>query len=144
MRTILMAGALALAPLAAFGGEKLTVVEHAANETTTHVTASKAADAIADQLTFANPVYDAADKKQIGSDVGHCVRIEVGKSWDCYLTVILKDGMITIAGPFYDTGDSTFVVIGGTGKYAGAKGQMKLHDRGTKPTTSYTFTYDLL
>jgi allene oxide cyclase len=139
----LLAAALALAPLAASAGEKLHVVERATNETTTHVTASKAADAIADQLTFANPVFDAANKTQIGTDLGHCVRIEVGKSWDCYWTLILKSGMIMIAGPFYDKGDSTFMVVGGSGKYAGAKGQMTLHDRGTTPTT-YDFVYELL
>ena len=83
------------------------------------------------------------DRTQIGSDVGHCVRIEVGKSWDCYWTLILKSGMIVIAGPFYDKGDSTFMITGGTGKYAGAKGQMTLHDRGTTPTT-YDFVYELL
>jgi hypothetical protein len=35
------------------------------------------------------------------------------------------------------------VVTGGTGKYAGAKGSMKLHARDAKGS-SYDFTYDLL
>jgi hypothetical protein len=42
-----------------------------------------------------------------------------------------------------DEGDSLFTVTGGTGKYAGAKGSMKLHSRDAK-STSYDFTYDLL
>jgi hypothetical protein len=42
-----------------------------------------------------------------------------------------------------DAGDSSFAVTGGTGKYAGAKGTMKLHPRDAK-STSYDFTYDLL
>ena len=67
----------------------------------------------------------------------------VGKSWECFWTLLLKEGKITVEGPFYDSGDSVFVITGGTGKYAGAKGQMTLHDRGTKPT-SFDFIYELL
>jgi len=57
-------------------------------------------------------------------------------------TNMLKDGMITVEGPFYDTGDSSFVVTGGTGKYAGAKGGMKLHWRDAKGS-AYDFIFDL-
>jgi allene oxide cyclase len=71
------------------------------------------------------------------------VRVAVGKSWECFWTLILTGGQITVEGPFYDSGDSTMVVTGGTGKYAGAKGAMKLHARDAKGT-SYDFTYDLL
>jgi allene oxide cyclase len=134
---------LLLAPLVAAAGERLHVIEHAVNETTTHVSASAKGDSIADLLTFANPVFEATNKTQIGSDQGYCIRIVVGKSWECFWTLLLKDGGITLEGPFYDTGDSVFAITGGTGKYAGAKGQMKLHDRGTKPT-SYDFVYELL
>ena len=130
------------APLAASAGERLHVIEHAANETTTHVAPGAKSDSVADLLTFANPVFDATNKTQIGTDQGYCVRIVVGKSWECFWTLMLKEGQITLEGPFYDSGDSTFVITGGTGKYEGAKGQMKLHDRGTTPT-SYDFVYEL-
>jgi allene oxide cyclase len=133
----------ALAPFGANAAERLHVVEHAVNENTVHMGADAKADSLGDMLVFANPVNDATDKTQVGTDNGNCVRVEVGKSWECFWTLKLKDGMITIEGPFYDTGDSVFVITGGTGKYAGAKGQMKLHDRGTKPT-SYDFVYELL
>ena len=137
------AGALALlVPLAAVGGERLHVIEHATNETTTHVAAGAKGDSVGDLLTFANPVFDSTNKTQIGSDHGYCVRVVVGKSWECFWTMLLKQGAITVEGPFYDTGDSLFVITGGTGKYAGAEGQMKLHDRGTTPT-SYDFIYEL-
>ena len=129
-------------PLAATAGERLHVIEHAVNETTTHVAPGAKGDAVADLLTFANPVFDATNKTQIGTDQGYCVRIVVGKSWECFWTLMLKEGQITLEGPFYDSGDSTFVITGGTGKYEGAKGQMKLHDRGTTPT-SYDFLYEL-
>jgi hypothetical protein len=68
--------------------------------------------------------------------------VAVGKSWECFWTLILKDGQITVEGPFYDAADSVMVVTGGSGKYAGAKGSMKLHARDAK-STSYDFVYDL-
>jgi allene oxide cyclase len=120
--------------------ERLTVVEHPTDEKTINL--SGKSDAIGDLLVFANPVFDAANKTQVGSDQGYCVRVVVGKSWECFWTLVLKEGLITVEGPFYDTGDSTFVVTGGSGKYAGAKGSMKLHWRDAKGT-AYDFVYDL-
>jgi allene oxide cyclase len=139
----ILVGALAGIPLIAMAGERLHVIEHATNETTTHVAPDAKDDAVGDLLTFANPVFDSSNKTQLGTDQGYCIRIVVGKSWECFWTLLLKEGRITLEGPFYDSGDSVFVITGGTGKYGGAKGQMTLHDRGTKPT-SYDFVYELL
>jgi hypothetical protein len=139
----LLAGVLALAPFGVCAAERLHLIEHVVNENTVHVAAGAKGDSLGDMIVFTNLVNDATDKTQVGTDNGYCVRVEVGKSWECVWTLKLKDGMITIEGPFYDSGDSVFVITGGTGKYAGAKGQMKLHDRGTKPT-SYDFVYELL
>ena len=140
--TFLLAGALALlAPLAASAGERLQVVERALTDTTIDLGAK--GDSVGDLLTFANPIYDAANKAKLGSDQGYCVRVVVGKSWECFWTLILAEGQITVEGPFLDTGDSVMVVTGGTGKYAGAKGDMKLHSRDAK-STAYDFTYELL
>ena len=140
--TLLLAGALALqASFAALAAERLQVVEHA--DTDTVVDLGAKGDSVGDLLTFANPIYDAANKTKLGSDQGYCVRVVVGKSWECFWTLILAGGEITVEGPFYDSGDSTMVVTGGTGKYAGAKGAMKLHARDAK-STSYDFIYDLL
>ena len=125
----------------ASAAERLQVVERAMTDTT--VDLGPKGDSVGDLLTFANPIYDAANKTQLGTDQGYCVRVVVGKSWECFWTLILAGGEITVEGPFYDTGDSTMVVTGGTGKYAGAKGAMKLHARDAK-ATSYDFIYDLL
>ena len=143
MKRLLTSVFVLLWPLGVMAGERLHVIEHATNETTTHVTANAKSDSVGDLLTFANPVFDSDNKTQIGSDHGYCVRVLVGKSWECFWTLLLRDGAITIEGPFYDSGDSVMVITGGTGKYTGAKGQMKLHDRGSKPT-SYDFIYELL
>ena len=140
--TFLVAGARALvAPLAASAGERLQVVERALTDTTIDLGAK--GDSVGDLLTFANPIYDAANKTKLGSDQGYCVRVVVGKSWECFWTLMLAEGQITVEGPFFDTGDSVMVVTGGTGKYAGAKGDMKLHARDAK-STAYDFLYELL
>jgi hypothetical protein len=140
--TLLLAGALALqVSLTAVAAEKIQVVERALTDATIDLGAK--GDSVGDLLTFANPIYDAANKTKLGSDQGYCVRVVVGKSWECFWTLLLADGEITVEGPFYDTGDSVMVVTGGTGKYAGAKGAMKLHSRDAK-STSYDFVYDLL
>jgi allene oxide cyclase len=133
--------AAALAVLPAMAGEQIVVVERPVGETTVDLGAK--GDSIGDLLVFANKVYDAGNKTQVGSDQGYCVRTVVGKSWECFWTLTLKAGQITVEGPFLDEGDSLMSVTGGTGKYAGAKGSMKLHPRDATPT-GYDFTYDLL
>jgi allene oxide cyclase len=133
-----------LAVLAAFpalAAEKIQLVEHADTDATVDLGAK--GDSVGDLLTFANPVYDATNKTQVGSDQGYCVRVIVGKSWECFWTLRLKEGQITIEGPFYDAGDSVMAVTGGTGKYVGAKGSMKLHSRDAKGS-SYDLVYELL
>jgi allene oxide cyclase len=137
----IVALAAMLSALPAFAAEQIKVVERPVGETTVDLGAK--GDSVGDMLVFANGVFDAANKTQIGSDQGYCVRTIVGKSWECFWTLTLKAGQITVEGPFMDEGDSLFSVTGGTGKYAGAKGSMKLHPRDAK-SSSYDFTYDLL
>jgi allene oxide cyclase len=140
--TLLLAGAIALqAPSAVPAAERIQLVEHADTDAVLDLGAK--GDSAGDLLTFANPVYDASNKTKLGSDQGYCVRVSVGKSWECFWTLLLKEGEITIEGPFYDSGDSMMVVTGGTGKYAGAKGDMKLHPRDAKGS-SFDFVYELL
>jgi hypothetical protein len=116
------------------------VVEH--DITATYIDLGKKGDSIGDQIAFGNPVYDAANKKQVGRDQGICVRTVVGKSWECFWTVLLPAGQITVEGPYYDTSDSMLAITGGTGAYRDAHGQMKLHARNAKGT-EYDFIYDL-
>jgi allene oxide cyclase len=100
------------------------VVEHA---TTDEVTNGSATDAAGNVLTFANDVFDGADKSKVGSDQGYCVRIVVGKSWECNWTTFLPGGQITVEGPFSDSGNTVVAITGGTGKYRNAGGSMELN-----------------
>jgi allene oxide cyclase len=133
--------AAALLSLPVMAAEQIKVVERPIGETS--VDLGTKGDTVGDMLVFANGVFDAANKTQIGTDQGFCVRTIAGKSWECIWTLTLKAGQITVEGPFFDEGDSLLAITGGTGKYAGAKGSMKLHPRDAKPS-SYDFSYDLL
>jgi hypothetical protein len=139
-RTGIFVLALLAAAANASAGEVIAVVERADTDAVTDTGAK--GDSVGDVLTFANPVFDQANKTQIGTDQGYCVRTVVGKAWECNWTMSLKDGQLTVEGPFLDAGDSVLAITGGTGKYAGARGQMKLHARDAKGT-AYDFVYEL-
>ena len=99
-------------------------------------------DSVGDLLVFANAVYDAANETPVGTDQGSCVRTVVGARWECFITLRLERGQITVEGPFQDSGDSSLVVTGGTGRYIGAKGILTVHPRQGKDSND--FTYDLM
>jgi hypothetical protein len=99
------------------------VIEHA---TTDAVTNGSAEDAAGNVLTFANEVFDSKDAKKVGSDQGYCIRIVVGKTWECNWTTFLAGGQITVEGPFSDSGNTVLAVTGGTGNYRNARGSMEL------------------
>jgi hypothetical protein len=90
---------------------------------------------------FADPIYDAANKKQVGSESGSCIRTVVGRLWECNWTVYLKGGQISVEGPSYDkSNDSVLAVIGGTGIYRNARGELKVHVlNGAGSLANYTF-----
>ena len=64
----------------ASAGEVLHVVEHADPDAVTATGAKE--DSAGDILTFANPVFDQANAKKIGTNQGYCVRTVAGKSWE--------------------------------------------------------------
>ena len=120
--------------------KQLVLVEHASTDAVTDTGAK--GDSAGDILTFTNEVYDKDNKTSVGQDNGWCVRTAVGKAWECFWTLALKDGQITVEGPFLDAGDSVLAVTGGTGAYANARGEMKLHARDAK-ASEYDFVYSL-
>ncbi len=116
------------------------VIEHA---TTDAVTNGSAADAAGNVLTFANDVFDSKDAKKVGSDQGYCVRVVVGKTWECNWTTFLADGQITVEGPFSDTGNTVIAITGGTGKYRNARGWMELNYH-NPAGTKFDFIFHLI
>jgi allene oxide cyclase len=113
---------------AAFGTTRMTihVVEHAISDAVVDIGAS--GDSEGDILWFANEVYGPADVRVVGSDQGQCFRTSVADgAWECNWTTFLRDGSLTVEGPFYDAADSVLAITGGTGIFRRAQGQMRLH-----------------
>ena len=107
---------------------RLTVVERAITDSV--VDTGAAGDSRGDILAFGNPIFDAANAKQIGRDQGYCIRTNLGESWECNWTVILDSGSLVVEGPFYDDlRDSQLAVTGSTGDFHNARGEMTLHAR---------------
>ena len=116
-------------------------VEHA--NTDTVVDLAPKGDSRGDLLAFANPVFNAANSKQVGRDEGSCVRTAPGKSWECSWTLRLPKGHLVVQGPFFDTRDSVLAITGGTGIWAQARGQMVLHARNAAGT-AFDFRYHVM
>jgi hypothetical protein len=109
-------------------GATVHVVEHAITDTEIPTGGGK--DVKGNILTFNNPVFDAADKKQVGHDEGFCTRVAPAQGiWECLWTTFLAGGQITVQGPFYDTRNSVLSITGGTGAYRNMRGEMVLRSR---------------
>ncbi len=118
-----------------------TLVEHPDSDVT--VDTGAAGDSVGDILPFANPLFDAKDAKQVGTDQGWCIRTQVGVAWECTWTTFLPGGQIVAQGPFLDSGEpSTLAITGGTGKYARASGTLTLKLNAANPA-KFDFTYRL-
>lgn len=139
LAALCLAGPACAAPAA--HGTKLDVVERAETDVVS-IKGGTAADNVGDLLTFANPIYDAANVTKIGVDHGYCVRVIVGKSMECHWTMMLAKGQIMVDGPVDDGGDTVLAVTGGTGAYRGVRGEMLIHARDAK-ATGYDFHYRL-
>ena len=120
-------------------GGSIHVIEHATSDAVTNGTGDSAGNI----LTFANEVFNSSNTKKVGTDQGYCVRIEVGKSWECNWTTFLPGGQITVEGPFLDTGDSTLAITGGTGAYRNVRGSMELKYR-NPAGTEFDFVFNLI
>ena len=121
------------------------VVEHAITDTVQEFHPPNMS--LGDVLGFHNPVFDAGNEHQVGQDNGQCTRtVATGKTeWECFWTVLLKGGSITVEGPFYDDGTDTILTItGGTGRYVEAHGWMLLHARGNPVGSEFDFVYHLV
>lgn len=138
---LLLALLAAATPAAADSPKVLVVVERAVTDAVTDT--GEKGDTNGDLLTWSNELFDAANAKKVGTDQGYCVRVAKGVAWECTWTNVFAEGNLAVAGTFYDKGDSTMAITGGTGAYAGARGSMKLHARNPE-ASEYDFTFEIL
>jgi allene oxide cyclase len=120
------------------GPGNFTVIEHPDSDQV--IDTGAAGDTPGDLLPFANPIYDAANTKQIGTDQGNCIRTQAGVSWECAWTTNLPGGSLVVEGPYLDSGQpTTLAITGGTGRYATARGTMTLSTAGA----NFSFAFHL-
>jgi Allene oxide cyclase len=119
------------------------VIEHAVTDTVVYSGGKAKADKTGNTLTFHNKVFDTADKTQVGTDQGFCMRIDPSAgSWECFWTTLLAKGQITVEGPYYDTKNSVLAITGGTGAYRDASGEMNLLSRNGGKEYDFIFHVD--
>ena len=80
-------------------------------------------DSAGDILVFDQPLRDK-DMKEIGNNSGTCIRTRAGHSFQCQWTLSFENGTIQVAGREFDKGSSAISITGGTGLYAGIRGEM--------------------
>ena len=107
------------------GTISFTVIDRAENDV--EIDQLPEGASVGDLLIFANPVFDADNQLQVGTDQGWCILTDVAVSaWECTWSLYLPQGQIVVQGPYLEGSDSTFAIIGGTGEFVGARGEMAL------------------
>ncbi len=122
----------------AVGNETLVVIDHATTETV--IDLGEEGDSIGDLLAFGNAVYDEGNETEVGTNQGSCVRTVPGQAWECMFSIVLDEGQLTVAGPFYDAGSSVLAITGGTGAYSSARGEMRIE---AISETESRFTFEI-
>jgi allene oxide cyclase len=83
-----------------------------------------------DMIIFQSDIVDSTTKKLVGHDSGWCVRTWTTKELsECNFTLTLADGQISVQGPSDRHGETVLAITGGTGKYSGARGELKMKTR---------------
>ncbi len=98
-------------------------------------------DSVGDILMFDQPLLDV-DEKPIGNNSGFCIRSRIAHSFQCQWTLTTEGGSIQVAGREYDKGSSTISIVGGTGQYAGIRGEMTSRNN-NDGTFTQTLRYNL-
>ena len=99
------------------GHVRLHLIEHPVNEHVIDLPPT-GVDSQGDQFPFSNLLFDRSNRHQVGRD---------------------QNCEISVEGAFYDRRDSVLAIIGGTGQYRDARGQMLLHAR----ADGYDFVFSI-
>jgi hypothetical protein len=84
-------------------------------------------DSVGDMLVFTFQVFNRNGGSRIGAGHGYCVRTEAGVASDCLSNASLPGGRIILQWEEHDGQRvSRATITGGTGRYLGATGQMRL------------------
>lgn len=123
---------------------RITVIEHAKPAL---IDTGPQGDSVGDVRIFSNDLFDERNAAVVGADQGFCVRTIPGHRYECTWSNIFANGVIVTQGPGPDaafTGaEATVAVTGGTGAFAGARGELTVKKL-AGADHQFTFVFDLL
>ncbi|HHH43892.1 MAG TPA: hypothetical protein ENK49_07130 [Gammaproteobacteria bacterium] len=122
-RLLLVTTLLATAACTRESPTTLVTIADARTDQAQWIDTGEPGDSAGDILVFDQPLLDEQFKR-IGNNAGSCLRTRPGHSFQCQWTLSLADGSIQVAGRELDQGTSTLSIVGGTGRYAGIRGDM--------------------
>jgi hypothetical protein len=106
----------------------------------TFVDVGEEGETVGDYIVFNHPVFDHESGKTAGQLRGDCLFVDL-EAGICEgdVTFDLKDGLITVEGPFHLAQPlNEFAVTGGTDAYRTVHGELNV--RSTEETNFFTFT----
>jgi hypothetical protein len=118
--------------LAACAGETeivLVTVADARQEPASYIDTGDPGDSVGDLAVFDQPLL-TENGVRLGDNSGVCIRTKVGHSYQCQWTLTLADGTFQVAGREAGEGTSFITIVGGTGAYTGASGEMESVNNG--------------
>lgn len=101
----------------------LVTIADARVHTAQYIDTGEPGDSVGDIVAFDEPLLDA-QYNNIGNNSGTCIRTRPGHSFQCQWTLTLENGTIQVAGREFDQGTSPISIVGGSGRYAGIRGEM--------------------
>lgn len=104
--------------------QTLVTVADARVDTAQWIDVGEAGDSQGDILIFDQPLLNE-NMQKIGNNSGTCIRTRVAHSFQCQWTLTFENGSIQVAGREFDEGISAISIVGGTGSYAGIRGEMQ-------------------
>lgn len=129
---------MTLAACSQQSAQTLVTIADARSSPAKFIDGGEPGDSPGDILVFDQPLLNT-DGQEIGNNSGNCTRTRPGHSFQCQWTLTLEDGTIQVAGREFDQGTSYISITGGTGSYAGIRGEMS-----STNNNNGTFTQNLL
>jgi hypothetical protein len=123
LKYMLMACLLCAVSCAQEETQLLVTLADARTDAARYIDTGEPGDSAGDILVFDQPLLDER-QQPVGNNSGTCVRTRKGHSYQCQWTLTFDDGSIQVAGREFDQGASAISIVGGTGRYAGIRGEM--------------------
>ncbi len=123
LAALAVTGTQSITTASAHGGKDFTLTEKTVSEQ--DIDLGEKGQGVGDQFVFQGDLTDDHGK-DAGHTLGHCVLVS-DNGIHCTATVVLEHGNLSVAGGGIGDGDNFAVaIVGGTGDYRGATGELEV------------------